>query len=142
MINLECKLRCTILHLFEIWAPHFLAFLYLYLHSHDVIHQLIMSLAQDLSGFFSSHLLRALFSPFLLFYTILILLVYLRSLIFLAATIAVAPMLIIVIALILIRVGIIPFVIFFSHTLLAHGLLAIPKGASTIALRGLLEAPL
>ena len=142
MINLECKLRCSVLHLFKIWAPHFLAFLYLYLHSHDVIHQLIMSLAQDLSGFFSSHLLRALFSPFLLFYTILILLVDLRSLIFLAATIAVAPMLIIVIALILIRVGIIPFVIFFSHTLLAHGLLAIPKGASTIALRGLLEAPL
>jgi hypothetical protein len=37
MINFEGKLGSTVLHLFKIGAPHFLAFLYLYLHSYDVI---------------------------------------------------------------------------------------------------------
>ena len=59
-----------------------------------------MSLAQDFSGFFPSHLLWALFSPLLLLYTIFIRLVDIRSLIFLATTIAVAIMIIFIIALI------------------------------------------
>ena len=59
-----------------------------------------MSLAQDFSGFFPIHLLWALFSHFLLLYTIFIRLVDLRSLIFLATTIAVAIMIILIIALI------------------------------------------
>jgi len=84
----------------------------------------------------------AIFGPLALFSTIIILLVDLRSLIVLASTIAVAPMIILLIALIVKGVRIITLVVFLSQPLLAHGLLATPQRASTFSLGGQLETPL